>query len=110
MIESTRRLGCRSASRAIGFFVLLSAASNISFAAVGSAFLKIPVGARPAALGSAYSAEATDAYAPVINPAGLARLPDSQIAAQHLAYLESINYEYAALCGRWARAELAFRR
>ena len=37
----------------------------------GASFLDIPVGAEPAALGSAYTALATNAYAPVWNPAGL---------------------------------------
>src|SRR5580765_1222427 len=60
----------------------------------GAAFLDIPVGAGPAAMGSAYTALATDGYAPVWNPAGLAVLPDSQIAAQHLWYLESLHYEF----------------
>ena len=37
----------------------------------GASFLDIPVGAGPAALGGAYTALATDAYAPIYNPAGL---------------------------------------
>src|ERR1700690_2853840 len=59
-----------------------------------ASFLDIPVGAGPAALGSAYSALATDAYALVYNPAGLAFLQDHQVAAQHLDYLESVHYEF----------------
>lgn len=59
-----------------------------------AAFLDIPVGARPAALGSAYTALADDAYAPVWNPAGLGLLTNTQLAAQHLSYLESIHYEF----------------
>jgi len=60
----------------------------------GASFLEIPVGAEAAALGGAYSALATNAYAPIYNPAGLAFSPSSQLAAQHLSYLESIHYEY----------------
>jgi len=60
----------------------------------GAAFLDIPVGAGPAAMGSAYSALANDAYAPVYNPAGLGFLPNTQIAAQHLSYLDSMDYEF----------------
>lgn len=60
----------------------------------GAAFLEIPVGAGPAAMGSAYTALAGDAYAPVWNPAGLGEVSGTQIAAQHLAYLESLNYEF----------------
>jgi len=62
----------------------------------GASFLNIPVGARPAALGSAYSALASDVYAPTWNPGGLGRVDSTQIAGQHLSYLESIYYEYAS--------------
>src|ERR1700690_4136676 len=61
----------------------------------GASFLDIPVGAGPAALGSAYSALATDAYAPVYNPAGLGFVSTPQLAAQHLSYLPSTIYDLA---------------
>ncbi len=60
----------------------------------GASFLDIPVGAGPAALGSAYTSLATNAYAPVWNPAGLGMLSGNEVAAQHLSYLESMHYEY----------------
>jgi hypothetical protein len=72
---------------------------SYGFAASGTeaaSFLDIPVGARPAALGSAYSAMAGDAYAPVWNPAGLGFLNNTEVAGMHLSYLESINYEFAS--------------
>src|SRR5688572_26789187 len=62
----------------------------------GAAFLGIPVGAGPTAMGSAYTALATDAYAPVYNPAGLASLKSNEIAGQHLSYLESMHYEHVS--------------
>jgi hypothetical protein len=62
-----------------------------------AAFLNIPVGAGPAALGSAYSALATDAYAPVWNPGGLGFLYSTQVAAQHVSYLQSISYEFLSV-------------
>jgi len=60
----------------------------------GAAFLDIPVGAGPAALGGAYTALATDLYAPVWNPAGLGFLDSTQVGGEHLSYLESIHYEH----------------
>jgi len=63
----------------------------------GASFLDIPVGAGPAALGSAYSAAATDAYAPIYNPAGLGFVSHPEIAGQHLSYLESTNYEFGSI-------------
>jgi len=62
----------------------------------GASFLELPVGARPAAMGSAYSALAEDAYAPTWNPAGLAFLDSAQLAAMHMLYLESSSYEYGS--------------
>ena len=63
----------------------------------GASFLDIPVGAGPAALGSAYTALAKNAYAPVWNPAGLSFVDAPQLAGQHLAYLESIHHEYLGI-------------
>src|SRR5471032_3086203 len=62
-----------------------------------ASFLEIPVGAEPAAMGGAYSALATNAYAPIYNPAGLGFSPATELAAQHLSYLESIHFEYLSL-------------
>lgn len=62
----------------------------------GASFLELPVGARPAAMGSAYSMLAEDAYAPTWNPAGLAFLDDTQLAGMHMLYLESTSYEYGS--------------
>ena len=89
-------------ARIAGVFYLLSllcvfcflSQSYASSGTEGAAFLNIPVGAGPAAMGAAYTALATDAYAPTWNPAGLGRLNGSELAAQHLSYLESMNYEY----------------
>ena len=60
----------------------------------GASFLDIPVGAEPAALGSAYTAVAENAYAPVWNPAGLAGLDVAEASAMHTSYLESIHYDH----------------
>src|ERR1700761_5544850 len=83
------------------FFVisslLLPAGAHASVGTEGAAFLEIPVGAGPAAMGSAYSALATDAYAPTWNPAGLGMVDATGVAAQHLSYLDSMNYEYLSV-------------
>jgi len=60
----------------------------------GAAFLDIPVGAGPAAMGSAYTALADNAYASVWNPGALGFVDSVQLAGQHLSYLDSINSEY----------------
>ena len=74
--------------------VYLTSPLQASSGTEGAAFLDIPVGAGPAAMGGAYSALAYDAYAATLNPGGLGFLDSPQFAGQHLAYLESIHYEY----------------
>lgn len=68
--------------------------SHASSGTEGAAFLDIPVGAGPAALGGSYSSLARDAYAPTYNAAGLGALESIQLSAQHLSYLDSLHYEY----------------
>jgi hypothetical protein len=83
----------------VALLSLIGLLQGLSWGSVGSegaAFLEIPVGAGPAAMGAAYSALANDAYAPTWNPAGLGFLAGPQIAGQHLAYLDSLHYEYAS--------------
>src|SRR6266567_1672237 len=61
----------------------------------GASFLDIPVGGAPAALGSAYTAQANDVYAPVWNPAGLGFLHSFEFTGMHLSYLGPTHYEHA---------------
>jgi hypothetical protein len=63
----------------------------------GASFLDIPVGGAPAALGSAYTAQATDVYAPVWNPAGLGYLHSVEFTGTHLDYIPPVYYEHAGL-------------
>jgi hypothetical protein len=63
----------------------------------GASFLDIPVGGAPAALGSAYTAQANDAYAPVWNPAGLGFLHSVEFTGMHLDYISPVYYEHAGL-------------
>jgi hypothetical protein len=78
-------------------FLALPPSSWAAAGREGASFLDIPVGAEPASLGSAYTAVADTAYAVNWNPAGLGRLDVPQLAAMHLAYLQSISYEHFAV-------------
>jgi hypothetical protein len=69
----------------------------------GADFLKIGMGARPAAMGGAYGAVADDADATRWNPAGLALLDRNEIDVMHLAYLADISYESVAVGGPLSR-------
>lgn len=63
----------------------------------GAAFLAIAPGARPAAMGEAFSAVADDAHAVFYNPAGLARLGKIEATGMHEARFQGIRYEFVAL-------------
>src|SRR5579864_5584550 len=80
-----------------GFIIGLVQPARASSGTEGASFLDIPVGAGPASLGAAYTALATDAYAPTWNPAGLGFVSGTEMAGQHLSYLESMNYEYLSV-------------
>jgi hypothetical protein len=79
--------------------LLVAAAARTGWCASGTegaSFLDIPVGGAPAALGSAYTAQATDVYAPVWNPAGLGFLNSMEFTGTHLSYLGPVYYEHAS--------------
>ncbi len=60
-----------------------------------AAFLKIPVGARPVAMGEAFTAVADDLNALYWNPAGMAGLERATVGATHQEAYEGINHEFA---------------
>lgn len=70
--------------------------------------LKINDGARPAALGGAYTAMGDDAYAVNYNPAGLSYIKASQLVVMHLDSLANIEYEYLTFATTWGSTVLAF--
>ncbi len=59
-------------------------------------FIFLDAGARPAALGGAYTSLAMDANALLYNPAGLARVNSHETTFMHNSYLQGIIQEYAA--------------
>ncbi|MFC1566431.1 PorV/PorQ family protein [bacterium] len=83
--------------------ILLTFCSQVLFAAnnkvgtTGAQFLKIGIGSKPIAMGSAYTALADDIHAVYWNPGGIALFKTKQIMAQHIIWFEEINYEYLAL-------------
>jgi hypothetical protein len=59
-------------------------------------FLKLSQGARPAGMGEAFVGVADDVTAIYWNAAGLSQLSRNQICLMHTAWLQDVNYEYAA--------------
>jgi len=63
-------------------------------------FLNLPVGARAAGMGGAYSAVSDDASAVYWNPAGLVQIPKLSAIFMRAQYFEDISYQYAAYAQR----------
>lgn len=57
-------------------------------------YLNIPIGAKSAALGGAYSAIAGDIETLWYNPAGLAGMKNSQLLISHVSWVGDVNLEY----------------
>lgn len=81
---------------------LLALAGGTAFAfgskgTSGAPFLKIGPGARPAAMGEAFSAVADDVHAIYYNPAGLSRIGTWEFSGMHTQYFQSIDYNFIAM-------------
>jgi hypothetical protein len=59
-------------------------------------FLKIGPGARPAAMGEAFTGVADDIHAIYYNPAGLSKLDHPEMEAMHMQWFQNVKYEFAA--------------
>ncbi|MEK7747123.1 MAG: PorV/PorQ family protein [Elusimicrobiota bacterium] len=62
----------------------------------GAAFLKIGPGARPAAMGEAFSAVEGDVHSLYYNPAGLAAVKGWDMTGMHDAYFQGMSYDFIA--------------
>src|SRR2546421_5894684 len=63
----------------------------------GGKFLSIPVGARAVGMGGAFVAAANDASAMYWNPAGIARLPQSEAIFTHSAWVADLDFNYGGV-------------
>ena len=87
---------CFSISKfAFILFFLISFTSNSKGSS--AAFLKIPVGARPAALGGAFSAYKGDINSIAYNPGGLAYVDDMGVSLMRAKYIGGINHDWLSL-------------
>ena len=75
---------------------LPAAAGNSKVGTSGAQFLKIGAGARPTAMGEAYTAISDDVNAVYFNPAGLAQLKSCEITAMHTEWFQNIGYDFGA--------------
>lgn len=71
-------------------------AQNPNLGTSGAQFLQIPVGARPAAMGGAYTAHASDAAALFWNPAGMVHVPAHDVLFSHTEWWATVRLNHAA--------------
>ncbi len=67
-------------------------------------FLTIGVGSRPQAMGGAFVSMADDAHALFWNPAGLARMPRSEVLMVHSTWLADMSFDFVGACFVLGRA------
>lgn len=79
-------------------FVQVSAQNTTKTGTTAAQFLKVGVGARSIAMGSAFTATANDVSAIYWNPAGLAGLTsNNQVAFNHINWIADIGHDFAAV-------------
>ena len=71
-------------------------AGNSKVGTSGAQFLRIGAGARPTAMGDAYTAIGGDINSSYYNPAGLATLRHPELTAMHTQWFQGIDYSYGA--------------
>jgi len=85
----------------VGLVVLTSyllplTSEGAGYGTTSASFLKIGLGARPAAMGFAFAAISDDLNAIQYNPAGLSQLKGNNVAVTYLSYFQDINYGWMA--------------
>jgi hypothetical protein len=83
--------------------LFLFAASAFAADPIGFTFLRVPVGARPAAMGASFLAVSRDVHAIYYNPAGLANVPARTGAFGYLNHVLDIQSFFAAYAHPHAR-------
>lgn len=81
-------------------FLIAGACSNLFALGGGTTnadFLKIGVGARPSAMGGAFTAVADDSNASYWNPAGMASVPQWNLTFMHLVWFLNTGYDYLSV-------------
>ncbi|OGR81596.1 MAG: hypothetical protein A2X32_03485 [Elusimicrobia bacterium GWC2_64_44] len=86
--------------------LLLAAGGARAAGTSGASFLRVGWGARPAAMGEAFTAAADDVDAVYWNPAGLNYVKRLQQTFGHNSWLEGTNFEHAAFALRRSTASV----
>ncbi len=75
--------------------LILPALATAEDGSAGLAFLKLGVGARPIALGDAYTAVGGDVSSIYWNPAGMMAVEGTDVGLMHAEWFQDIRYEFA---------------
>ena len=95
------------------FIILLGLLTTYTFAdelsgGQGGAFLRIPVGSRPAGLGNAYVAISDDGAAPFFNPAGISQTKGTNISAMYnIMTMDRKHYQASVIWGSKNKSAIA---
>ncbi|MBN2754420.1 MAG: PorV/PorQ family protein [Candidatus Goldbacteria bacterium] len=79
------------------FMFVLTLTSYADQGTTSAVFLKLEQGARPIAMGGAYTAAADDVHSILWNPAGLSQLQGFQVSFMHTMWFADIFYDYLAM-------------
>ncbi|HRU38706.1 MAG TPA: PorV/PorQ family protein [Candidatus Goldiibacteriota bacterium] len=82
---------------AAAFMVASTAVYPLGGGTTNADFLKIGVGARPSAMGGAFTSVADDSNASFWNPAGIAGIPQWNITVMHMLWYANSGYEYLSV-------------
>lgn len=93
----------RLAPTVLAAFCALSGFCGVAEAggAASAAFLKLGVGARPVAMGSAFTGLADDVNAFTWNPAGLINASPKEFSFMHLEHFQNIRYDSLCYARNW---------
>jgi hypothetical protein len=93
----TRSLGLAVLTVVLAAGIAVNDLHAQSMSGIPGSFVDIGFGARPVALGNAYTAMASDEHAVYWNPAGLARVGGYITSFSHANQLRIVDYSYVAL-------------
>jgi hypothetical protein len=105
-IKSAGRLYCCAAT--VVLTVLLSPGRAAAGGEASAAFLKLGVGARPVAMGSAFSGLADDINSLSWNPAGLSNTARKEFSFMHLEHFQDIKYNSVSYSRNWGKTAAGF--
>jgi hypothetical protein len=94
--------------RKIFLFIVLSASPVFAADPTGFGFLRVPVGARSAAMGASFLAVSKDVHAIYYNPAGIANVPMRSAAFGYLNHILDIQSFFGAYVHPHRRGSYGF--